>query len=144
MKPLVSCIVSIVLLTAASRDTAGQWTDNSFDAFRKGEFLDAGSNLYVSAAGRMQIINRWDLNGDGHLDIVMPSGHCHTEKEDTFIYLNNGQDIDGRSRILLAANGSRDGLILDFDQDGLNDLAVCNGDNGITTRTDAYVYYGTP
>ncbi|HWP40102.1 MAG TPA: VCBS repeat-containing protein [Tepidisphaeraceae bacterium] len=121
---------------------AGQIVDSGLQGFINGRFLDGGSNLYVSARGRMQIINRWDLNGDGHLDIVMPSGHAHTEKEDTYIYLNNGSDIDGRRRILLAANGSRDGLVADFNRDGFNDIAVCNGDNGIHTRTNAYVYYG--
>ena len=38
-------------------------------------FTDAGSNAYVSAKGRVQIISRWDLNNDGFLDIIMPAGH---------------------------------------------------------------------
>jgi hypothetical protein len=33
--------------------------------------------------------------------------------------------------------------VRDFNKDGINDLAVCNGDNGIHQRTDTYVYYGT-
>ncbi|WP_428940150.1 FG-GAP repeat domain-containing protein [Fontivita pretiosa] len=130
------------LFTGQTR--AGQITDSGLQGFINGQFLDGGSNLYVSAAGRMQIINRWDLNGDGHLDIVMPSGHAHTEKEDTYIYLNNGSDIDGRRRIVLPANGSRDGLVGDFNRDGFTDIAVCNGDNGIHTKTNAYIYYGGP
>lgn len=137
------CLLSAMLVSLnppALR--AGDWTDSSPADFAAGSFLDAGSNLYVSAKGRMQIVNRWDLNGDGHLDLIIPSGHCHTEKEDTFIYLNSGDDIQGRSLIRLAANGSRDGVIFDFNKDGFNDLAVCNGDNGITTRTNSYVYYG--
>ncbi|MBI4604811.1 MAG: hypothetical protein HY721_22845, partial [Planctomycetes bacterium] len=52
---------------------ADEWTEDSFDEFRDGSFLDAGSNLYVSARGRIQIINRWDLNGDGFLDVIMPA-----------------------------------------------------------------------
>jgi hypothetical protein len=120
----------------------GDWTTSSFEDFRKGEFFDAGSNLYVSQGGRVQMINRWDLNGDGNLDIVIPSGHAHTEKEDTFVYLNNGQDIDGRSLIKLPANGSTGGLLRDLNKDGYDDLVVCNGDNGMTPYTDLYIYWG--
>jgi hypothetical protein len=101
----------LCLLTSTLSALADQWTQSSPADFAQGQFLDGGSNLYVSAKGRMQIINRWDMNGDGHLDIIMPSGHAHTEKEDTYIYLNNGSDIDGRLQIKLPANGSRDGLI---------------------------------
>jgi hypothetical protein len=137
---LLAYLFAALFLIGVSR--AAEWTDTTF---RDGTFLDAGSNLYVSAARhRMQIINRWDLNNDGHLDIVLPSGHAHTEKENTYLYLNTGQDIDGRSLIKLPGNGSTDGLVRDLNKDGYNDIAVCNGDNGITTYTDAYVYLGGP
>lgn len=138
---VLALLILAALVTTAA--LAQDWTQNSFRDFREGTFLDAGSNIYVSANGRIQIINRWDLNGDGFLDIIMPSGHAHTEKEDTYVYFNNGSDIDGRSLMRVPANGSTDGLVLDLNKDGWADLAVCNGDNGITRRTDAYVYYGT-
>jgi hypothetical protein len=120
-----------------------EWTEASFDDFRDGSFFDAGSNIYVSRKGRIQIINRWDLNDDGFLDLIMPAGHGQTEKEDTYLYLNNGGDIDGRLLLRVPANGSTAGIVRDFDRDGLNDLAVSNGDNGIHQRTNTYVYYGT-
>src|SRR2546430_664650 len=115
----------VVVLALRGVSSGGEWTTASFEDFRKGQFFDAGSNLYVSAHGRMQMINRWDLNNDGFLDVVIPSGHAHTEKEDTYIYLNNGQDIDGHSLIHLAANGSTGGVIRDLNKDGYNDLVVC-------------------
>jgi len=130
-------------LSVPAAFAADEWTEDSFEAFRDGSFLDAGSNAYVSAKGRIQIINRWDLNNDGFLDIIMPAGHGQTEKEDTYCYLNNGGDIDGRLLIKVPANGSMDGVVRDFNKDGINDLAVCNGDNGIHQRTNTYVYYGT-
>jgi len=133
----------LAFLPWAAPAAGDDWTEASFDDFRDGSFLDAGSNIYVSARGRIQIINLWDLNADGFLDVIMPAGHGQTEKEDTYLYLNNGGDIDGRLLVRVPANGSTAGIVRDFDKDGLNDLAVCNGDNGIHQRTNTYVYYGT-
>ncbi len=131
-----------VFFIVPSTYAASVWTEDSFEDFRDGTFLDAGSNIYVSARGRIQIINRWDLNGDGFLDIVMPSGHGHSEKENTYIYLNNGTDIDGRNRIELPGNGSRGGLVADFNKDGWNDLAVVNHSDSHYGNVDAWIYYG--
>ena len=33
------------------------WTENSFEDFIDGAFMDAGSNLYVSSSGRLQMIS---------------------------------------------------------------------------------------
>ena len=139
----VAATLATLLFLCISRAFAGEWTEASFEDFRDGTFTDAGSNAYVSANGRIQIISRWDLNNDGHLDIIMPAGHGQTEKEDTYVYLNNGGDIDGRLLVRVPANGSMDGIVRDFNKDGLNDLAVCNGDNGSHQRTKTDVYYGT-
>jgi len=119
------------------------WTESSFEDFRDGWFLDAGSNIYVSAKGRIQMINRWDFNNDGYLDILMPSGHGHTEKENTYIYLNNGKDIDARSRIELPGCGSIDGLVADFNKDGFNDIAIANSADSHYPWVNTWIYYGT-
>src|SRR5580765_1551331 len=110
--------VAVLFVSLAQVAAAAEWNTASFDDFRKGQLFDAGSNVYVSHRGRMQMINRWDLNGDGFLDLVLPSGHAHTEKEDTYVYLNNGQDIDGRTLIKLPGNGSTGGAIADLNKDG--------------------------
>jgi hypothetical protein len=128
----------------ASPASAGsEWTESSFADFRDGTFTDAGSNAYVSAKGRIQIINRWDINGDGYLDVIMPGGHAQSEKENTFIYLNSGLDINGQSLIELPGSGSAGGLAADFDKDGLTDLAVVNATTSHNWKVDAFVYYGT-
>jgi hypothetical protein len=119
------------------------WTESTFEDFRDGSFLDAGSNIYVSSRGRIQMINRWDLNGDGFLDIVLPGSQAHTEKENTYIYLNSGKDIDGRSRIDLPGCGSRDGILFDFDKDGYLDLAVANFRDSHYQNVNAWIYYGS-
>jgi len=122
--------------------TKSIWTENSFEDFIDGQFLDAGSNIYVSSSGRLQIINRWDFNNDGNLDIFLPAGHGHTEKENTFIYLNSGKDIDGRSRVELPGGGSRDGGVADFNKDGFNDLAIANSADSHDKYVNAWIYLG--
>ncbi len=119
------------------------WIEKSFQDFADGRFLDAGSNLYVAADGRMQMITRWDFNGDGYPDILLPSGHGHTEKENTYIYLNNGADIDARSRIDLPGCGTSDGLLTDFNKDGWNDLAVSNRSDSHVKWVNAWIYHGS-
>lgn len=123
---------------------ATTWTQDSFQDFRGGSFLDGGSNLYVSARGRIQIINRWDLNNDGFVDLVVPAGHAHTEKENTYIYLNHGGDVDGRTRIEIPGGGSAGGLIADLNHDGLNDLIVANSNDSHVEKVDTWIYWGTP
>jgi len=123
---------------------AATWTEDSFEDFRDGTFLDAGSNCYVSERGRIQIITRWDLNGDGYLDILLPSGQQHEEKCSTYLYLNKDGEIDGRSRVELPASGSIGGLVRDLDRDGYNDLAIVNHMNSHSVEVNAYIYRGGP
>lgn len=120
-----------------------EWREESFKDFSDGTFLDAGSNIYVSAKGRMQMITRWDFNNDGNLDIFIPSSQSHTEKENIFIYLNKGDDFDGRSRIELPAAGAVDGLIEDFNKDGFDDLAVLHYSDSYFKRVPVWIYLGS-
>ena len=140
---MISRIITLLLFSTCMLMGQHVWRQNSFKDFADGQFLDAGSNCYVSAKGRIQIISRWDFNNDGHLDIFLPAGHGQTEKENTYIYLNNGNDIDARSRIELPGGGSRDGLIADFNKDGLNDLAVVNFRDSHVSKVPTWIYYGT-
>ena len=143
LKIVCTVIVLLPLFGIVNTDAQSVWRQNSFNDFKNGTFLDAGSNCYVSAKGRIQIITRWDFNNDGHLDFILPSGHGHTEKENTYIYLNNGTDINGRSRIELPGGGSRGGVIADFNKDGKNDLAVVNYYDSHVPKVPAWIYFGT-
>lgn len=120
-----------------------EWREDSFDDFKDGTFLDAGSNCFVSAQGRIQMITRWDFNNDGFLDILLPAGHGHTEKENLYIYLNNGVDIDERSLIELTGGGSRDGQVADLNKDGYNDLVIANAADSHFNRVNSWVWYGS-
>lgn len=143
MMKLSKTIIVLLLFSVLPVCAQSVWNESSYEDFKDGRFLDAGSNAYISAKGRIQMITRWDFNNDGHLDLYIPSGHGSNEKENIYVYLNNGIDIDGRSRIELPGGGSRDGLILDFNKDGFNDLAVVNYADSHYPKVPTWVYYGT-
>ncbi|MEZ5275103.1 MAG: VCBS repeat-containing protein [Opitutaceae bacterium] len=123
---------------------ASTWTEETFEGFSDGTFLDGGSNLYVSARGRIQMISRWDLNQDGFVDLVVPSGHSQTEKENTYLYINRHGEVDARTRIELPGGGSSSGLVADLNKDGLNDLIVSNAADSHVKEVSSWIYWGTP
>jgi hypothetical protein len=138
-------LIFILTTTIIINNTFSQsiWLENSFEDFRDGSFLDAGSNSYVSAKGRIQMITRWDFNNDGNLDLFIPAGQSHTEKENIYIYLNDGADLNGRSRIELPAAGAIDGLLADFNKDGYDDLAVIHYSDSYFKRIPVWIYLGS-
>src|SRR5205823_8982926 len=71
------------------------WTQRSFLDFSEGTLADAGANTYIAANGSIQLINRWDLNGDGHLDLVFPSSHDTGYGINSYVYW--GRDRFDRS-----------------------------------------------
>ena len=56
--------------------------ESTFEDFRDGTFQSSGVDLYVTPEGTIKTINRRDLNGDGHLDLVFNSAHdfCYDVK----------------------------------------------------------------
>ena len=74
---------------------------------------------------------------------MLPAGHGHREKENIRIYLNRGEDINGRSRIELPGSGTRDGVVVDLNRDGFNDLAVANSSDSHFRDVDGWIYWGS-
>src|SRR5690242_20608480 len=68
------------------------WIQQGFDEFKKGSFEDGGANMYISAAGKIELINRWDFNNDGCIDLVFANSHPQAEKLDAVIYWGDGKD----------------------------------------------------
>ena len=44
---------------------------SGFKDFSLGSFDNGGDNLYVNSRGEIEIIHRFDVNGDGHVDILI-------------------------------------------------------------------------
>src|SRR5688572_20357721 len=93
----------------ANRDVASPntWIQSGFADFSKGTFGDGGVNTYVSASGKIQLVNRFDLNNDGYIELVFSNSHPQAEKLDQSIYWGNGKDFDISRMTLVPNEGSQ-------------------------------------
>src|SRR5436309_16003433 len=64
-----------VFLLATADEEADRFIDDSFEDFAAGKLDAGGQNLYVSRDGKVRTINRFDLNGDGHIDLLFNCTH---------------------------------------------------------------------
>jgi hypothetical protein len=137
-------IFIFLFITFCLKLLAGQnvWKEDSFEDFIDGRFDDAGANMYVSHKGRIQTSNRWDVNGDGHVDILCVNSHPLVEMLDMSIYWGNGKDYSIKNHTYIPANGPMWVTPGDLNNDGNTDLVVANYSNGTWTEMDSYIYYG--
>lgn len=139
-----------------------------FAQFARGEFGNAGQNLFVSTRGELKLINWFDLDRDGHPEIVVNNEHNPHESVDGLIYFQHptegfrsllpihGADGGEFDRVLalrasaahtqfLPALGAGRSLISDLNGDGFSDIAFVNFIHGSTLdHLPLYVYWGTP
>lgn len=134
--------------------------------FSKGSLADSGRNLYISATGKVQTINRWDLNRDGFLDLVFTQDtNYRTESADAIIYwgstagfvslfpsmweqrprstlLERVVNETGRFSRLPTFGGGRS-RIVDLNSDGFLDIVFVNQIHNYTHQLSAYIYWGS-
>ncbi|NOY60371.1 MAG: hypothetical protein GXO75_15785 [Calditrichaeota bacterium] len=79
-KKALSLLVMFALLILKISFAQETWRESTFRDFIDGTFDDAGANMYVSHNGRIQTVNRWDVNGDGNIDILCANSHPLIEK----------------------------------------------------------------
>ena len=120
------------------------WIHRGFEAFGKGSFDNGGANLYVNAQGIIEMVHRFDVNNDGHVDLVFPNSHGYVERGPTWIYTTGSGEGSGWPRQQLANDSGWMSKVVDVDNDGYFDLIVVNGENGVTSELDSYVYWGGP
>ena len=92
LRGVVSALALIGLLPAwpaGGADGGRSWTTSTFLEFSEGRLDDGGVNTYVTAAGEVQLVNQYDLNRDGFLDIVLVNTHDNNQQVDLFIYLGS-------------------------------------------------------
>ncbi len=118
------------------------WKESGFEDFADGRFGDGGANTYVSRRGRIQLVNRWDLNQDGFIDLVFSNTHPHKEKMDAAIYWGNGRDFDVSRRSFIPNDGAQWAASGDLNGDGRMDVVFPNYTNGTWDGMDSFVYFG--
>ena len=137
-----------------------------FEAFRSGSLSGSGANLYVSRQGRVQVINRWDLNNDGYNDVLISNDHDNFEIVDAFVYWNTPKGFTSllpeqwREKPLaqtlfrlldratpgltrLPAFGGGRSLVVDLNRDGFPELVFCNYIHNYPGLRTAYIYWGS-
>ena len=120
------------------------WTHRGVEDFSRGRFDEGGGNLYVNAEGFIETIHRTDLNNDGYVDLVLPNNHGYIERGPTWIYTQGEGKDEKWPRHELPNDSGWVSRIEDVDGDGYPDLVVVNGENGVTSELNSYIYWGGP
>ena len=126
MTAVAATIVVAMLVSGSS--AAETWVEDSFADFADGRLDASGQNVYISRDGRVRTIHRFDLNQDGHLDLVFNSTHDrYTSIPAT---LATWSDEERVRHLPLAIDGSRHVALADLDNDGYLDAAFCPNAGG--------------
>ena len=121
----------------------GTWVTRGFADFRAGTFGNGGQNLYVSRAGTLQRIHQFDLNQDGHFDLVFCNSQGHGEAVPAYVFPNLF-DRGADQRLEIPARGARGGTVADLTGNGCDDLVLANHADGVNTvGLNSFVYFGS-
>ncbi len=120
------------------------WVHKGFDGFSQGQFENAGNNLYVNAKGEIEIINHFDVNRDGYVDIILANSHDKVERGPTWVYSPEKSSGENWKRHQMSADMGLMSKVIDVDGDGHNDLVTMIGHNGVTSELPFYIYWGGP
>src|SRR5262245_40521718 len=126
---LLVALFAAILLPAADEARREVFVDDSFQACAAGKLDAGGQNMYVSRDGKVRTINRFDLNGDGHIDLLFNSTH------DTYQMVpatagSVTKDRDTRS-LDIAVEGSQRVVLGDLNRDGYTDAVFCPNGVGV-------------
>ena len=83
-----------------------EWITKGFEEFSKGTFGNGGQNLYVSKKGVLQRIFQYDLNLDGHPDLLFGNSQSMFERPPIYIYQKG---LKTEKAVELPTNGPYDG-----------------------------------
>lgn len=111
--------LALALATLAAAEMPPEPQSDSGAAFTAGLLGESGQNLYVNRRGELEVIRRYDLDGNGHLDLLFNSTHdsFHALPATLATWRKGRPEIE-----LLPVEGSSRVLGADLNRDGWNDL----------------------
>lgn len=129
LQVILACAVKTLLGSALLAQNLPKFVDDNFDDFARGTFDDGGHNFYAAHDGTLRTINRFDLNDDGHLDVIFNCTH------NTYQMLPATSGSIGRDRLAMsvdiAVEGSQHVAHGDLNRDGFTDLVFCPNPIGV-------------
>jgi hypothetical protein len=158
--PALAIVLSVTLASGA---TPTSIRHSTFADFVSGTPGNGGANLYVSRSGRVQVINKRDLNRDGFVDVLFSNGHDVASGTDALIYWGSRNYAsllpplwkerplaqlafslaDGTAGVTrLAAFGGGRSIVSDLNGDGYPEIVFCNYIHNYPGVRTAFVYWG--
>jgi hypothetical protein len=162
-----SALVLFITFALVDQVSADQpWVSHdSFEDFAAGSLGCGGANLYVARRGRVEMIQRMDLNNDGHLDLFAANDHNDVEGADVLIYwgAKDGprslippladhlpkfkliDEIVSRQKGVgrLPSDGGGRSTLADLNNDGLPEIIFCNFKHNYTVFSKALIYWNS-
>ena len=117
-----------------------EWITKGFEDFSKGTFGNGGQNLYVSKKGVLQRIFQYDLNLDGHPDLLFGNSQSMFERPPVYVYEN---PLKEQKAVELPTNGPYDGCMADLHGNGFQDLIIACQSDGQHSDIASMIYFGS-
>ena len=99
-------------------------------------------NLYATRKGTVETVNRFDFNGDGHLDLVFNSSHDFVTAPRVTCWEASNQRNDPGRPCELPAFGTSHAAVADLNKDGFSDLVLAPNDMWVHPRRYLLIFWG--
>ncbi len=107
------------------------WTEDTFADFADGTLDASGQNLYVARDGTLRTIHRFDLNDDGHIDLIFNSTHDEYGFIPATVARLRGEDGREIQVDSIAVEGSCKVIVADLPSSPARDLVFCPSFSGV-------------